>query len=213
MPKKKCALRKVATKWPILEESVANRVLENRLNGLIVTRNSVRLFALKWSKKNAFACYPTMKVHKLQKLMNSDESSQKNPSIFEVRTILQRPCLVSSPFDAEPPNTDSRRRQSAIHRVQCIGAGGHHPFRHGRRAGRPRQQPDQASGGIHPKCHVRWLCESRQQPSGAFGLDPQGSKLPMAFQSSWCVLVYGSLFVSVCGNNALCSSEGQEDSG
>ncbi|GFU60625.1 hypothetical protein TNCV_1730321 [Trichonephila clavipes] len=64
MPKKKCALRKGVTKRSILKESVANWVLENRLNGLIVTRNSVRLFALKWSKKNAFSCYPTMKVHK-----------------------------------------------------------------------------------------------------------------------------------------------------
>ncbi|GFV75595.1 putative transposable element [Trichonephila clavipes] len=53
MAKKKCALRKGVTKWPILEESVANWVLENRQNELIVTRNSVRLFALKWSKKNA----------------------------------------------------------------------------------------------------------------------------------------------------------------
>ncbi|GFU60735.1 pogo transposable element with KRAB domain [Trichonephila clavipes] len=53
MPKKKCALRKGVTKWSILEESVANWVLENRQNGLIVTRNSERLFALKWSKKNA----------------------------------------------------------------------------------------------------------------------------------------------------------------
>ncbi|GFW52016.1 HTH CENPB-type domain-containing protein [Trichonephila clavipes] len=54
MPKEKCALRKGVTKWPILEESVANWVLENRQNRLIVTRNSVTfLFALKWSKKNA----------------------------------------------------------------------------------------------------------------------------------------------------------------
>ncbi|GFS93642.1 hypothetical protein TNCV_3775871 [Trichonephila clavipes] len=53
MAKKKCALRKGVTKWPILEESVANWVLENRRNGLIVTRNSVRIFALKWSKNNA----------------------------------------------------------------------------------------------------------------------------------------------------------------
>ncbi|GFT89278.1 hypothetical protein TNCV_4385871 [Trichonephila clavipes] len=32
MSKKKCALSKGVTKWPILEESVANWVLENRLN-------------------------------------------------------------------------------------------------------------------------------------------------------------------------------------
>ncbi|GFX83241.1 hypothetical protein TNCV_4988351 [Trichonephila clavipes] len=42
MPKKKCALRKGVTKWPLLEESVANWVLENRLNGLIATRNSIQ---------------------------------------------------------------------------------------------------------------------------------------------------------------------------
>ncbi|GFT95995.1 uncharacterized protein TNCV_312911 [Trichonephila clavipes] len=40
MSKKKCALSKGVTKWPILEESVANWVLEHRLNGLIVPRNS-----------------------------------------------------------------------------------------------------------------------------------------------------------------------------
>ncbi|GFU69539.1 hypothetical protein TNCV_1350991 [Trichonephila clavipes] len=74
MTKKKCALRKGVTKWPILEESVANWVLENRLNRLIVTRNSERLFALKWSKKNAFTCYPTMKVHKVE---NSFSFSEK----------------------------------------------------------------------------------------------------------------------------------------
>ncbi|GFX40388.1 HTH CENPB-type domain-containing protein [Trichonephila clavipes] len=53
IPKKKRALRKGVTKWLILEESVANWLLENRQNELIVTRNSVRLFVLKWSKKNA----------------------------------------------------------------------------------------------------------------------------------------------------------------
>lgn len=52
MPRNKCALRKGVEKWPILEENVANWVLENRQNGLIITRNSVRLFALKWAKTN-----------------------------------------------------------------------------------------------------------------------------------------------------------------
>ncbi|GIY86962.1 HTH CENPB-type domain-containing protein [Caerostris darwini] len=47
MSRNKCALSKGETKWPILEENVANWVLENRQNRLIVTRNSVRLFALK----------------------------------------------------------------------------------------------------------------------------------------------------------------------
>lgn len=53
MPRNKCALRTGITKWPVLEESVTNWVLENRQNGFIVTRNSVRLFALQWAKKNA----------------------------------------------------------------------------------------------------------------------------------------------------------------
>ncbi|GFW01458.1 hypothetical protein TNCV_5031081 [Trichonephila clavipes] len=36
-------------------------------------------------------------------------------------------------------------------------AGDHHPSWHGRRVGRPRQQPGQASGGTYtPKSHVRW---------------------------------------------------------
>ncbi|GFX40213.1 HTH CENPB-type domain-containing protein [Trichonephila clavipes] len=49
MPKKKCALRKGVPKWPILEESVANWVLENCQNRLIVTINSVQsIVALKW---------------------------------------------------------------------------------------------------------------------------------------------------------------------
>ncbi|GFV99157.1 glutamate receptor ionotropic, delta-1 [Trichonephila clavipes] len=45
MPKKKCVLREGVTKWPILEESVANWVLENRLKALIVTRNMVLTFS------------------------------------------------------------------------------------------------------------------------------------------------------------------------
>ncbi|GFX18266.1 hypothetical protein TNCV_4305671 [Trichonephila clavipes] len=72
MSKKKCALSKGVTKRSIQEESLANWVLENRLNGLTVPRNSVRLFALKWSKMNAFSCYPTMKVHK----------SEANPQVY-----------------------------------------------------------------------------------------------------------------------------------
>ncbi|GFU46675.1 hypothetical protein TNCV_1546821 [Trichonephila clavipes] len=68
------------------------------------------------------------------------------------------------------------------------GAGGHHPFWHGRRVGRPRQQPDKASGGILPKSHVRWFGESGQQPRlspGASESDSQRPEFPMAFQGSW----------------------------
>ncbi|GIY59697.1 HTH CENPB-type domain-containing protein [Caerostris darwini] len=53
MPRNKYALRKGVAKWLILEERLVNWILENRQNGFIVTRNSVRLFALKWAKKNA----------------------------------------------------------------------------------------------------------------------------------------------------------------
>lgn len=53
MPKQKCALRTGITKWPVLEENVAEWILENRQNGLIITRNSVRLYALQWAKKNS----------------------------------------------------------------------------------------------------------------------------------------------------------------
>ncbi|GFV45626.1 hypothetical protein TNCV_127701 [Trichonephila clavipes] len=50
--------------------------------------------------------------------------------------------------------TDWLRRQSGIHRVQCIGAHVRHPSWHGRKAGRPRQYPGQARGGILLKCHT-----------------------------------------------------------
>lgn len=52
MPKQKCTLRTGIAKWTTLEENVANWILENRQKGLIITRNSVRLFALQWAKKN-----------------------------------------------------------------------------------------------------------------------------------------------------------------
>lgn len=52
MPKGKCALRKAKAKWPILEKTVANWVIENRQKGLNITRNNIRLYALKWAKMN-----------------------------------------------------------------------------------------------------------------------------------------------------------------
>ncbi|GFW60166.1 uncharacterized protein TNCV_1842491 [Trichonephila clavipes] len=54
--------------------------------------------------------------------------------------------------------------KSGIHRIQCIGASGRHPFWHGSSADRPRQYPGQASGGLLLKSHLRWLGESGQQP-------------------------------------------------
>ncbi|GFT03021.1 hypothetical protein TNCV_1361101 [Trichonephila clavipes] len=49
------------------------------------------------------------------------------------------------------------RRQSDIHRVQCIGAGGHHLLGHSHKADRPLLQPGQTNGDILPKSHVRRL--------------------------------------------------------
>ncbi|GFX93765.1 HTH CENPB-type domain-containing protein [Trichonephila clavipes] len=50
MPKK-CALRKGVTKWPILEESVANWVLENRQNGFNCNKKQCTFIRLKMVKK------------------------------------------------------------------------------------------------------------------------------------------------------------------
>ncbi|GFX79705.1 hypothetical protein TNCV_2746241 [Trichonephila clavipes] len=69
-----------------------------------------------------------------------------------------------------------------------IGVGGRHPFYHGRRAGRPRQQPGKVSGGILQRSHVRWLGKRRQRPQlspDASGYDPQGLGFPMVFQGFW----------------------------
>ncbi|GFS55908.1 hypothetical protein TNCV_2924781 [Trichonephila clavipes] len=84
-------------------------------------------------------------------------SGDYNSKIDLFILTIQHPCVVEKSFDAKPPRTDKRCSQSGIHRVQYIGAGGRHPFWHGRRAGRPRQQPGQASGGARPKSHVRWF--------------------------------------------------------
>ncbi|GFW81411.1 hypothetical protein TNCV_377591 [Trichonephila clavipes] len=114
MPQKKCALRKGVTKWPILEESVANWVLENRLNELIVTRNSVRLFALKWSKKNAFLCYPAMKVHKKNVAANKKEkfledinnTGEEFTEIGEDKFSENEDILVANENEFESTDTD-----------------------------------------------------------------------------------------------------------
>lgn len=52
MPKKKCALRGKPCQWPDLENVVKEWVFENRQSGYIVTKNSIRLFAHNWGKKN-----------------------------------------------------------------------------------------------------------------------------------------------------------------
>ncbi|GFX17670.1 hypothetical protein TNCV_474701 [Trichonephila clavipes] len=57
-----------------------------------------------------------------------------------------------------------RHRQTGIHRVHYIKAGGCHSSWHGYRAGKSRMQLVQAREGILPKNHVGWIEESGQQP-------------------------------------------------
>jgi len=52
MPRKKCATRTGITRWPELENYIAEWVLEQRQSGYIITRNMIRAHALKWSKLN-----------------------------------------------------------------------------------------------------------------------------------------------------------------
>ena len=50
MPKEKCAMRRGSTRWPQLEDYVAEWVFELRQDGYIVTRNKIRTYALKWAQ-------------------------------------------------------------------------------------------------------------------------------------------------------------------
>uniref|UniRef100_A0A3B3TFI6 HTH CENPB-type domain-containing protein n=1 Tax=Paramormyrops kingsleyae TaxID=1676925 RepID=A0A3B3TFI6_9TELE len=52
MPRGKCALRRGAPHWPELKKHVADMVAQHRQNGYVVTRNTIRLFALQWAKSN-----------------------------------------------------------------------------------------------------------------------------------------------------------------
>ena len=52
MPAKKCANRGAKPRWPELEKDVSEWVLENRQNGFPVSRNAIRVYALKWAKSN-----------------------------------------------------------------------------------------------------------------------------------------------------------------
>ncbi|GFU67995.1 uncharacterized protein TNCV_2823381 [Trichonephila clavipes] len=113
---------------------------------------------------------------------------------------LSTPGLFTSTKSfKKSPNTDWRRRQSGIYRVQCIGVGYRHSPWLGRRAGRPRQEPGQVSGGILSKSHVRWSGESRQKHRlnpGASGLDPQWPGFSIAFQGT---SVFGSRQTATAG--------------
>ncbi|KAG7171978.1 Pogo transposable element-like 30, partial [Homarus americanus] len=52
MPRNKCAIRRGNAHWPILEKHAVDMVHEQRQNGYIVSRNMIRIWALKWAKQN-----------------------------------------------------------------------------------------------------------------------------------------------------------------
>ncbi|KAG7158992.1 Pogo transposable element-like 36 [Homarus americanus] len=52
MPRNKCAMRRGAAHWPILEKHAVDMVHEQRQNGYIVSRNMICIWALKWAKQN-----------------------------------------------------------------------------------------------------------------------------------------------------------------
>ncbi|KAG7157318.1 Pogo transposable element-like 51, partial [Homarus americanus] len=52
MPRNKCAMRRGTAHWPILEKHAVDMVHEQRQNGYIVSRNMIRMWALKWAKQN-----------------------------------------------------------------------------------------------------------------------------------------------------------------
>ena len=56
IPRSKCALRSGTAHWPALEKQVSNMVREHRQSGYIVTRNKIRIYALKWAKSNPDCC-------------------------------------------------------------------------------------------------------------------------------------------------------------
>ncbi|GFU14541.1 hypothetical protein TNCV_3251611 [Trichonephila clavipes] len=81
---------------------------------------------------------------------NLHVASNEEPTAFINTSLFIDRLLVTDNFCRQPLSTDKRCRQSGIHRVQCIGTGGRHPFWHGCSAGRPRHQPGQASAGMLP---------------------------------------------------------------
>lgn len=52
MPMKKCSMRRGIACWPDLENNVAGWVEEQRQNCYVVTRNMIRVYALKWARAN-----------------------------------------------------------------------------------------------------------------------------------------------------------------
>ncbi|KAG7176662.1 Pogo transposable element-like 6 [Homarus americanus] len=52
IPMNKCAMRRGTAHWPNLEKHTVDMVHEQRQNGYSVSRNKIRIWALKWAKAN-----------------------------------------------------------------------------------------------------------------------------------------------------------------
>ena len=63
MPKEKCAMRRGGTRWPQLEDHVAEWVSELRHNGYIVILNRIRACALRWGRRKKYVFCNIRLVH------------------------------------------------------------------------------------------------------------------------------------------------------
>ena len=94
MPAYKCANRGKMCKWPHLEEKVAKWISESRESGYIITRNAIRLFAIKLARKEGIPefiatpgwCSRFMNSHNLV-LRRKTKIAQKLPKELDDKVI------------------------------------------------------------------------------------------------------------------------------
>ncbi|GFV63890.1 hypothetical protein TNCV_3787631 [Trichonephila clavipes] len=120
-------------------------------------------------------------------ILNLGQVTRRTSKLLFIYLSNAHACLLDHLTWSLPVPTDDVI--SRVHRVQCIGAGGRHPFLHGCRVGMPRQQARPSQWRYIPKKSFNLVRrKSGQQPRlspGALGLDPQVPEYPMAFQGSW----------------------------
>ena len=94
MPAYKCTNRGKTCKWPHLEEKVAKWISESRESGYIITRNAIRLFAIKLARKEGIPefiatpgwCSRFMNRHNLV-LRRKTKIAQKLPKELDDKVI------------------------------------------------------------------------------------------------------------------------------
>ena len=52
MPSKRCAMRRGISYWPELENNLYEWAISSRQNGYVITRNTIKIQALRWSRYN-----------------------------------------------------------------------------------------------------------------------------------------------------------------